>query len=195
MASYYFYKAHSQWGSVVKILIEDITPSPTALSFTEDGQQLNRTLAPGGSQAEYCLTAPLQVDMTHVRSGEDLLLNGTVQGVLSGQCARCLETYPFTLSRSFSLVLTPQRSLGREVELSQDELSASFYSGEQVDLSALVHEQILLALPSVPLCREECRGLCDQCGTNLNRETCECRPAWHDPRLAIFATLRISPRE
>jgi uncharacterized protein len=102
------------------------------------------------------------------------------------------------------VVLIPQPALGRETELRQelreDELSASFYQGDSIDVSALVQEQILLTLPSVPLCKEECKGLCAQCGVNLNQETCECQLTkqtqltWkeQDPRLAVLSSLRAS---
>lgn len=174
----------------MKISVEDIKTSPTEIHFVEDVQELNRTLAHGG-EAEYHLTIPLQVDMTHMRSGKDLIFTGAIEGKLVGQCSRCLEECVLPVRREFSLVLSPKREFGREVELSADELSASFYSEDKVDLSALVHEETFLALPSRPLCREDCRGLCPQCGINLNLESCDCRPAWRDPRLAVLATLRV----
>ena len=178
---------------VVKIPVEDIKTSPTEIHFVEDIQELNRTLA-HGSDAEYRLTSPLQVDITHMRSGKDLIFTGAIAGQLVSQCGRCLEECVLPIRREFSLVLSPERTLGREVELNADELSASFYSEDKVDLSALVHEETFLALPSQPLCREDCRGLCPQCGTNLNLEPCECRPVWRDPRLAVLATLRVPPQ-
>ncbi|MBI3302522.1 MAG: DUF177 domain-containing protein [Deltaproteobacteria bacterium] len=178
----------------MRIPIEDIKTFATEVHFAEEAQELNRILSQDGA-AEYRLVTPLQVSVTHMRSGEDLLFSGTIHGELTGQCARCLEEYPFALAREFSLVLTPQRALGREMGLSPEELSASFYSGETIDVSALVQEQTLLALPSQPLCDEACKGLCPQCGANLNLMPCECRPAWKDPRLAILSTLRVpSPR-
>ena len=175
----------------MKIPVDDIKTFPIAVHFTEEVEGLNNLLAQDGD-AEYRLTVPLQVSTTHLRSGEELLFTGTIRGELIGQCARCLEEYPLALDREFSVILSPQRALGRERELSQEELAASFYSGELIDLSALVREQVLLALPSRPLCREECRGLCAQCGINLNLESCTCQPTWRDPRLAILATVRAS---
>ncbi|MGH7963270.1 MAG: YceD family protein [Candidatus Binatia bacterium] len=176
----------------MKLLIEDITTSPTEIEFVEGAQEVNRLLAPG-DEAEYRLTTPLQVQITHQRSGEDLLFSGALHGELVGRCARCLEEYPLTCAYGFSVVLTPQRIVGREIELSRADLSASFYSGETIDLSALIQEQLLLALPSQPLCHEDCRGLCAQCGANLNVDPCECQPTWKDPRLDILSTLRLAP--
>jgi uncharacterized protein len=177
----------------VRIATEDIKPVPTEVSFVEDAQTLNRLLRQDG-ETDYRVDAPLHVGLTHMRLGNDLFLDGAIRGEVIGQCGRCLEEYTSSLNREFSVVLTPQLPLGRETELRYDELSASFYSGEIIDLSMLVHEQALLALPSAPLCQEECKGLCPQCGVNRNLEACSCQPAWRDPRLAILSTLRVSSR-
>ena len=53
-----------------------------------------------------------------------------------------------------------------------------------------MREQFYLALPMKPLCREDCKGLCAQCGTNLNTGTCDCAPVWEDPRLAALKAIR-----
>lgn len=176
----------------MKIRIQDIPASPTDLILTENVRELNALLSQEPGQEGYSFEEPPDIELTHYRSDNDLFLNGTIRGLLTGQCARCLENYSFPFERPFSVVLSPEAPLGKEVELVQDELSAGFYSGESVDVSALVHEQIFLALPSVPLCNEECKGLCAQCGSNLNHQTCGCQPAWTDPRLAILSSLRAS---
>ncbi len=182
------------------ILVENIVSSPTEVQFHEDAQTLNGFLSrrPGRDGGEYQLTSPLQVAMHYMRSGEDLLFDGMLSGDLTGQCARCLEEFPLSLSRPFSCVLlpaSPPRSLGREMELNQEDLAASFYSGDGVDVSLLVQEQFFLSLPSHPLCQETCKGLCEQCGVNLNAETCSCRPMWTDRRLAVLAPLRLPPQK
>lgn len=176
----------------MRIATEDIKPVLTEVRFSEEVSDFNRLLEEEG-EVDYRLAAPLQVVLTHLRSGEDLLFNGEIQSELVGQCGRCLEEYPFSLTREFAVVLTPRPPMGsREAELSYDELSASFYSGDMIDVSALVHEQTLLALPTPPLCREDCKGLCPQCGTNRNVEVCSCQSAWTDPRLALLSSLRVS---
>ena len=183
----------------VEILVENIGSSPTAVQFNEDAQTLNRSLShrPGRDGSEYRLTSPLQVALHYMRSGEDLLFDGTLSADLAGQCARCLEEFPLALSRPFSWVLlpaSPQGVFGRETELNQEDLAASFYSGDSVDVSLLVREQFFLSLPSSPLCQETCKGLCEQCGVNLNSEECSCPPGWADLRLAALASLRLPTR-
>lgn len=174
----------------MRIATEDIKAVPTEIHFSEAVRDFNRLLEQE-REVDYRIAAPLLVDLTHLRSGEDLLFSGALRGELIGQCGRCLEEYPLTLMREFSLVLTPRPPMVREAELSYDELSASFYSEDTIDVSALVHEQTLLALPLPPLCREDCKGLCSQCGVNRNTEACSCQPVWRDPRLALLSSLRI----
>ena len=175
----------------MRIATEDIKSTLTEIDFVEEARGLNQLLRQDG-EADYQLSAPLRIHLTHLRSGDDLLFSGAIDGDVVGQCGRCLEEYPLSLTREFSVVLTPRPPLGREMELSYDELSASFYSGETIDVSALVHEQMLLAFPLPPVCREDCKGLCPQCGVNRNVETCKCRSEWTDPRLARLSSLRAS---
>ena len=61
---------------------------------------------------------------------------------------------------------------------------------DEIDLGQLMREQFYLSLPMKPLCREDCQGLCGQCGIDLNDDTCEC-PAPVDPRWAKLTELRF----
>ena len=75
---------------------------------------------------------------------------------------------------------------GEEREVTEDDLTTSFYKEDSIDLGELMHEQFVLALPMKPLCAPGCKGLCVHCGTNFNKETCDCAPQWTDPRLAVL---------
>jgi uncharacterized protein len=175
---------------LVKILIEDIKALPAHKTFQEEVEELNRLYARGRA-TEYRFFSPLLVTISYYCSAEDIFFSGKVEGDLLGLCARCLEEYPLPMTREFSFVLSPQRTLGREVALTRDDLALSFYEGKEIDLSPLIYEQVILALPPYPLCREKCQGLCSRCGTNLNLDQCVCQEEWRDLRLAIFAALRV----
>jgi uncharacterized protein len=58
-----------------------------------------------------------------------------------------------------------------------------------------MQEQFYLSLPMKPLCSEDCKGLCPVCGTNLNRDTCNCRRDWDDPRFAALKNLQSNKKE
>jgi uncharacterized protein len=66
---------------------------------------------------------------------------------------------------------------------------------DRVDLEPLARESLILDLPLVPLCREDCRGLCPTCGKDLNEGHCGCLPAAADVRWAALDVLRLSGDE
>src|ERR1044072_582574 len=83
-----------------------------------------------------------------------------------------------------------EASEGAETEDEEDDLETSYYRDDQIDLNELLREQFYLELPMKPLCTEDCKGLCPQCGTNLNTGTCDCSAGWNDPRLAPLRQLK-----
>lgn len=174
----------------MKIPINDILAVSTELEYAEPVEELNRTLRAGPSH-DYELPAALDVRVTFYRSEMDLFFDGEFDGVATATCARCLSAFPLEVANSFSVVLTPETPLSGEIELTASEMTESFYSGAEVDLTRLVYEQVLLALPTRPLCDEECRGLCPQCGVNRNTGQCSCAVEVGDPRLAVLRTLKI----
>ncbi len=89
------------------------------------------------------------------------------------------------------MVLTPATPLTGEIELAPGDLTQSFYEGTEIDLTPLMYEQIMLALPTRPLCGEECRGLCPQCGINRNTGQCACVAEAGDPRWSVLRNLKI----
>jgi DUF177 domain-containing protein len=116
-------------------------------------------------------------------------LTGRLTAALELGCSRCLEPYRLPVDAEVDLTYVPHAanaaaSGDEEVELSDDDLTTAFYRNHVLDLAEMVREQFYLATPMRPLCRDDCRGLCPQCGTNLNVDTCQCRPQWQDPRLA-----------
>ena len=171
----------------MKIQTADITEEPKVLAYAEDVSDLNVRL--GRGVRDYRLGHPLGVDAVHYRAGQDLFFRGRLRGEVFGTCARCCEEYAFPIDTPFAFVLTPRTPItAEEVELTADDLSLSFYEGKEVDLTPLVHEQVILTLPTRPLCDEGCQGLCSQCGANLNAGPCGCA-ADTAPRLAIVHDL------
>jgi uncharacterized protein len=107
-------------------------------------------------------------------------------------CGRCLEEFPYRAEEQLTLYCTaagPGAAKG-EAELSAEELDVTYLDEGRIDTDQLLRESLLLNLPVQPLCREECRGLCQRCGANLNEGPCGCGPADGDPRLHVLRTLR-----
>lgn len=173
----------------MKIQLHDILAVENEVAYPEPVEELNATLAKANGDYEF--TAPLEVRVTFSRSQLDLFFEGSVRGAAEATCGRCLERFPLDLTQDFSLVLTPATPLSGEIELAPGDLTQSFYEGTEVDLTPLVYEQVLLALPTRPLCGEECRGLCPQCGINRNAGQCSCAAEAADPRWSALRNLKI----
>ena len=174
----------------MKLKIHEIAEDAKTLAYEEPTGALNGVLV-HGEVCDFEIPATSQVEIEYYRAGQELFFHGHVSADVIGHCARCLEAYPFVLATNFSVVLVPKRPLPAEIELTGDELDVGYYESEEVDLGPLIREQIILALPTRPLCREECKGLCASCGVNLNLQACRCALHTDAPRLAVLRNLKV----
>jgi uncharacterized protein len=169
----------------MKFRIDDIKASPRRRSYDEDAVGLNERLAGVG---DYRVPGPLHVDVEYYRAGLDLFFQGALRGDVVGRCGRCLEEYALPVGAPFHIVLTPRAAAAAEPDAADDTTVAT-YEGEEIDLAPFVYEEVLLGLPTRPLCREECLGLCPRCGGNRNVTPCDCPAVTPDPRLAVLHAL------
>lgn len=118
------------------------------------------------------------------RTISDIRLAGELSTRVELACARCLEPVEQKVQRSFDLLYRPQGAdAGRdELSVTAAEAEVSYYQGEGLLLEDALREQVLLALPLKAICREDCKGLCPQCGSNLNQGQCSCAEVHEDPR-------------
>lgn len=176
----------------MKISVDEVPQSPKEISFSESVEELNEIYR-RSKNPDFEFPPLLEVDLVYYRAGAELFFSGHFRGRFTGCCGRCLERFSFDWIKGFEFVLTPgpaKTERGAE-ELRGDELGLSYYSTDEIDLAPLIMEQVMLTLPTRPLCSESCRGLCSGCGANLNNEPCVCSSATGDPRMAIFRTLKV----
>ena len=129
---------------------------------------------------------------------EDIRLRASYEGDFEILCARCLDPVAVPLSGSFDLLFRPENvdASSGERELSEDETEIGYYEKNGLLLEDVVREQVLLALPGRTICREDCKGLCAHCGTNLNSGSCDCaQNASVDPRWSALAGLSGSLKQ
>ncbi|MET0622625.1 MAG: DUF177 domain-containing protein [Pyrinomonadaceae bacterium] len=127
------------------------------------------------------------------RKGDEVRLRGEIRTEVELLCDRCAAPERKPLAVEFDTSFIPQAVeavKAENVELQAEDLILSAYEGDAVDLDELVREQILLALPSRHLCREDCKGLCQKCGADLNAGDCSCGQGEVDPRWAALADLK-----
>ena len=159
----------------MKIIVSEIEEHGTDLDFSETLSQ-NSLLESIGP-----VTAHLRIS----RRGEEVRIEGDIQGRVALQCSRCLINFQTELSLNIDLLYRPAAEVAKEetYEVPGDEINIGFYSNDELDISLVIREQMILNLPMKALCDEACKGLCPVCGADLNLQRCGCRHEYIDPRL------------
>lgn len=114
--------------------------------------------------------------------GGAVRVHGFLRVTVELECRRCLRELPTALALALDLRFQPGLSPAERDE-GVFELPAG---ATELDLRESLREELLLAVPLFPLCREECAGLCPRCGTDLNEGACGCPPREPDPRWAAL---------
>lgn len=142
--------------------------------------------------AELKQVGPLEVRATAELLEGQIHIEGKLETRIEMVCARCLEPVIEEVHREFDLYYSPlpKESKPEEERLKDDDTEMGFYRGEGLFLAEMLTEQVLLSLPMKVICRSDCRGLCSNCGANLNHEECRCETHATDPRLAPLARLK-----
>ena len=141
------------------------------------------------SHEDALLDEPVSVDFVLSHKDRDLHVGGTVETSMRFRCSRCTKEFSRTLEASFDLSYLPQpkwTNENGEIELRYEDMEVAYYDGVALDVDLMVLEQIELAIPMKFVCREDCRGLCCQCGADLNDGACLCKNETVDSRLSIL---------
>ncbi len=132
--------------------------------------------------ADVDFSDPIQVTGFVRNMAGYMVLSASVKLTYHTNCARCAEPVSSELEIAFEKDIASG-------DVSKDNDDYIFIEDKKLDLLAPVEEQLMLEMPSKTLCREDCRGLCQKCGKNLNEGPCTCEEHEVDPRLAILKTL------
>jgi uncharacterized protein len=116
----------------------------------------------------------ISVDLAIEKFQELVTIEGEIFTTLFLECGRCLSEFTQPLKVAIHSQFLSDGEGQTEDESYDGSLEIHFYSGETIDLESLIRENVILALPFRPLCRESCLGLCNRCGSNLNNGPCGC---------------------
>jgi uncharacterized protein len=152
---------------------------------------VSETYLPGAfdfQEAGFKQTSPLAVKAEAELAGKEIRVHGHISGTMEAACDRCLEQTEIPVDVDFDLPYRPMEEIAHEEEVgvSEDELKVGFFSGDGVNLSDIVREQVLLAVPMKVICQPDCRGLCPVCGANRNVRQCDCSLQHEDSPFAIL---------
>lgn len=153
------------------------------IDIPEGGQQVEteidivsvENLLEGAIEVSRVLT-PLSLKCDFVRTGTEIILDGTYRVDLELNCIKCLDNFTYGLDEGFHYIYRTvfEKAEPEDQELKSNDLEIYYCDGENIDLSSIVREQIYLNLPQYPYCNEDCLGLCVYCGENLKKGLCKC---------------------
>lgn len=141
---------------------------------------------------EIAFTAPLRGEVKFTRTIDGVLVTGALTTVAKLACRRCAIEFAqlirLELEEEFRAAY--DINTGLRLPAREDDEPATMI-GEQhmLDLSEALRQDLLLAVPSFPLCRKDCKGLCSHCGKDLNEGPCDCAEEQSDPRWAALQEL------
>jgi uncharacterized protein len=125
----------------------------------------------------------VRLELQIQQTGEEYYCQGTVTADFQLECARCLVPFEVQLSGPTDFIIrSPQVTNDEERDVPDDEDYVDLLDNQKVDLSGIIRQTLLLALPMRPICNENCRGLCPMCGVNRNEKDCACKTEKFDPR-------------
>ena len=128
----------------------------------------------------------IQLTATTLERGKELLITAETRLSVIIPCDRCLED----VKREFELNCVKHVDVGlSDAELTEELDESNFIDGYHLDVDKLLFHEILSSWPTKVLCREDCKGLCNVCGQNLNTGSCNCEDTGLDPRMSVVRDL------
>lgn len=147
------------------------------------GDSLKSEIASVGSDIEF------NIDLA--RTIGEVSVQGRIGFLAVSQCSRCLSDVSVDTSLEVNLLLSPSDDDAEKKEESSGDMDYETYRGKTIDLNDYMRQQVNLSLPYRILCMNDCKGLCCECGCNLNERQCECETLREDSRFAVLKDIKL----
>lgn len=147
-------------------------------TIPEEGKDVEATISPAQIMVDmpgYMLNRPLVFSGRLTRSAQNVYVHGKLTGTVNAQCGRCLEDFELPVDLEVDIAFSPEREqLDQDVEVHEYDANLAYYEADSIDLLPELRDLFLVDLPIRPVCRSDCKGLCSQCGVDLNVDSCTC---------------------
>lgn len=176
----------------MKIKVSEIKDKPVSLSSNEPAEHYPALVAVAAA-GEASFLKPIQADLSIVKEYDLVRVAGIVGTRVRLSCSRCLSDFESDIDSSFTVFYSRSTGepLDEEVELREEDLVSATYEGDEIDFTPIIEEQVVMGLPLKPLCKEECSGLCSNCGTDLNTSSCSCDHSSVNLKFSALQNLKI----
>ena len=185
----------------MRVNIDEIKEAGLRRSWDVAREQVDEMVS--GEAAGYRARGPVHADATFQKIERRVRVGARATAPLTVPCGRCLIPVTVDVPVDFELTLVPADEYedephgdkdgknGKPASFDPGEAEEDVYSGKEIDLDPILREQLLLALPGYPVCKDDCKGLCPVCGANLNDRECGCDRHVPDPRWAGLKNVKL----
>lgn len=157
----------------MKVTVKDIRAGKVIRDWLESVVTVNEIFEKEPHNTAKVLE-PFSIHMELTSIGDDIEVFGNFSAEISFSCDRCLCDSSFKLKENFHYILMPKKHSEEEITEEEEETELSYFEGDEIDLTELAIEQLMLSIPYKLLCNVNCKGICAKCGANLNEEVCKC---------------------
>ena len=138
------------------------------------------------ASVEYDIVSKEPIDLFIRKLGKNkIVITGEGRLVLDIPCDRCLESVKTTVDYA----IDKEADMDQDAEKIEEQEEQDYIDGYNLDVDKLVFGEVLMSMPAKVLCKDDCRGLCLKCGTNLNISECGCDRESLDPRMSVFKDI------
>jgi uncharacterized protein len=170
----------------IKLIPDTIGEAGIEKDFRVEPRVMTEILADKDLQ----VTEPFQIHYEVVRHLENIHVRVDINGVISTTCSRCLSPMTHSVDLHLDSDYMPAPPEMKDDHLEAERVSADTgYFRREIKLGEYIISELVLSLPFIYICSENCKGLCPHCGANLNERPCACIQS-ADPRLQVLSQLK-----
>lgn len=168
------------------LILDELDEGVSQMSFDITAETL------GVDPGDMNFPAPVRVQVSIGRTMQMFTVDGRVSGAVAGECCRCLQPAGADFTSKFRFLLQRKEASNDEVEALEDEEDVDLVDPgtKEVDLVDRLRDAVVLELPLRLYCKQDCKGLCPQCGQDFNSGDCSCADEAIDPRWEALASLK-----
>jgi uncharacterized protein len=181
--------------AAVKIVVDHIKETPLVIPVDEQVEAFP-LLKEIQNDKSFCVTGKIQGELVVTREFGNIRVVGRITVPLTLSCSRCLESYASCADSSFTVIyqkndagVIPAEDV---LELGESDLICTGYTGDEIDLTHEIEEQLAMEIPLKPLCSETCKGLCHECGIDLNMSKCSCSKKTASLAFSVLKDFKVS---
>lgn len=176
----------------MKLPISQLVEGENSLHYESSKDSWVKALVQALVSQGYELPRGLSTDIRITKLEPDFYLRGQMEFDVGQECSRCAEHFQMPIRHDFEALLEHAKAHPSEREREErNEVDVLFFEAEEIDLEPLLREQFFLSLPYRALCKENCLGVCQKCGKNLNSGSCHCEDEGKVTPFAVLKKLKV----